>query len=123
MCCLTCTCESKLPSQVAMQNFSNLGSGKRNFSTLGQINTPGCEPEQCRAVGLSPCRARTEAWDWLGSASLNLNVDAAPNRASKQLRFGFQRSCSSTGGREIPEESWVLAVRCIHVQNMQRIIW
>lgn len=70
----------------------------------------------------------TEAWDWAGdvgsakSAPVTLNMDAASNRASKQLRFGFQRSCFSTGGREIPKESQVLAVRCIHVQNMQRII-
>lgn len=52
LCCLTCTCKSKPPSEAAIQNFSNLGSGKTDFSNLGQISTPGCEPEQCRAVGL-----------------------------------------------------------------------
>lgn len=63
-----------------------------------------------------------EIWAEAKSVSVTLSVDTAPNIASKELISGFERCHSKTEGREIPKESWVLTVGCIHVQNMQRII-
>lgn len=69
------------------------------------------------------------AWDWAGgvgrakSAPVTLNVDAAPAGHQSNSGLDFKGNPSQTGGREIPKESWGLTVRCIHVQNMQRIIW
>lgn len=130
MCYLTYICISKSQSEVLVQNSFIIWSQEKQISP-GQMNTPGGKPDRFRGIQSCmmmpiPCTHRSlkllqEIWGEAKSLSATLNVDTAPNIASKQLISGFQ-SCQRTGGREIPTKSWVLTVRCIHVQNMQRII-